>query len=223
VSSQNVPLIQFGDCVRAIASTGLDLVGFEDLEDAGLRALAGFDSIVSWYGTNRPDFREAVADLPFVFHPALPADRSQHAVDFYLSQVGGPVGAVPRIAYPREKGEFIAMHPFSGSASKNWPLENFHALAGMFDIPVHFCHDRFETLDQLAAWLACARVFVGNDSGITHLAAAVGTPVVAIFRTTDPAVWAPRGSDVVVLQDPDVDEVRRAVETVCEKFNSGHG
>jgi ADP-heptose:LPS heptosyltransferase len=41
-------------------------------------------------------------------------------------------------------------------------------------------------------------MYVGNDSGITHLAAAVGTPVLALFGPTDPTVWAPRGANVTV-------------------------
>ena len=39
-------------------------------------------------------------------------------------------------------------------------------------------------------------LYIGNDSGITHLAAAVGTPVLALFGPTDPEVWAPRGPHV---------------------------
>ena len=58
---------------------------------------------------------------------------------------------------------------------------------------------RFENLYDLACWLASARVYIGNDSGITHLAAAVGTPVVAIFGPTDPVVWAPRGKDISLV------------------------
>src|SRR5674476_1158977 len=50
---------------------------------------------------------------------------------------------------------------------------------------------RIDDLYELACWLAKARVFIGNDSGITHLAAAVGTPVLALFGPTDPEVWAP--------------------------------
>jgi ADP-heptose:LPS heptosyltransferase len=37
---------------------------------------------------------------------------------------------------------------------------------------------------KLEGWLATARLYIGNDSGITHLAAAVGTPVVALFGPT---------------------------------------
>ena len=73
---------------------------------------------------------------------------------------------------------------------------------------------RFDDLYELAQWLARARLYIGNDSGITHLAAAVGTPVVAVFGPTDPAVWGPRGDHVRVVHRaggwPSVDEVLAA-------------
>ena len=55
---------------------------------------------------------------------------------------------------------------------------------------------RIDDLYELACWLAGAGLYIGNDSGITHLAAAVGTPVLAFFGPTDPEVWAPRGPHV---------------------------
>ncbi|HSE95533.1 MAG TPA: glycosyltransferase family 9 protein, partial [Methylomirabilota bacterium] len=55
------------------------------------------------------------------------------------------------------------------------------------------------TLPQLAALLAAARGYVGNDSGPTHLAAAVGCPTLALFGPSDPGVWAPHGAHVRVL------------------------
>jgi len=58
---------------------------------------------------------------------------------------------------------------------------------------------RIENLYELGCWLATASLYIGNDSGITHLAAAVGVPVVAIFGPTDPAVWTPRGGRVRVV------------------------
>jgi ADP-heptose:LPS heptosyltransferase len=77
---------------------------------------------------------------------------------------------------------------------------------------------RIDNLYELACWLATARVYIGNDSGITHLAAAVGTPVVAIFGPTDPAVWAPRGDRARVvsgsLADISVERVLNAVASV---------
>jgi heptosyltransferase III len=204
VASQNVPLIRFADKVRGIASTGLDLAGLEiPGEPAVLAELSPFDSIVSWYGANRPEFRAAVAHLPFEFHHALPTDGNLHAVDFYLQQVGAPLGTAPRIPCRREPRGFVAVHPFSGSPKKNWPLENFLAVTRQLPFPVHYCEGpnslHIENLYDLGCWLASARFYLGNDSGISHLAAAVGTPVYVFFGPTDPNVWAPRGKHVHVL------------------------
>ena len=186
VALQNVPLIRFADQVRAISATGLDLVS---ITAPPMPELSSFDSIVSWYGTARPEFREAVAHLPFAFHAALPTG-DMHAVDFYMHQVGGPQGAVPRIRCPRRKAGFVAIHPFSGSPAKNWPLERFRAVSRSLPRPVQFCAGPDEALENavriadlfdLAHWLAEADLYIGNDSGISHLAAAVGTPVFALF------------------------------------------
>ncbi|MGH2669848.1 MAG: glycosyltransferase family 9 protein, partial [bacterium] len=54
-------------------------------------------------------------------------------------------------------------------------------------------------LRRLAALLEAARVFVGNDSGPSHLAAALGCPTLVLFGPTDPAVWAPVGDRVTTL------------------------
>jgi heptosyltransferase-2 len=219
-ASANLPLIRFADRTRAIAATGLDLLGVTESDPRLMAELAGFDSIVSWYGSGRPDFRELVrqARLPFTFLPALPlACSGTHATDYYLEQAR-PLGAcasdgVPRIPCPTPRDNFAVIHPFSGSAKKNWPLERFRELArGLAAVlPVRWCAGpeealedaaRFSDLYELAGWLASARLYIGSDSGITHLAAAVGTPVVALFGPTDPKVWAPRGPRVGVAATP---------------------
>jgi ADP-heptose:LPS heptosyltransferase len=56
------------------------------------------------------------------------------------------------------------------------------------------------SLVEVAAVLSRCRGYVGNDSGITHLAAALGVPTVALFGPTDPAVWSPRGRQVIILR-----------------------
>jgi ADP-heptose:LPS heptosyltransferase len=190
-----LPLIRFADGTRAIADTGLDLVGVTN-DDRALRALAEFDSIYSWYGTNRPEFRDAVRNFPFTFFPALPP----------------PAAGIPRIPVPQlPKEDFAVIHPFASSPRKRWPLESFREVAQDLDVPVRWCAGpeevledatRFDDLYDLGCWLARARLFIGNDSGIAHLAAAVGTPVVAIFLSTDPLVWAPRGEHAKVLENP---------------------
>ena len=219
VAGPNVPLVRFAGRVRPIASTGIDLLGVTDPPERLLRELMGFDEIVSWYGANRPEFRELTASLslPFTFHRALPiadciVEAGLHATDFYLRQVRAPLGGIPVIPCESTRENFAVIHPFSGSARKNWPLEKFRAVARGLEqrMPVHWCAGeedpplggavRIADLYELACWLGKAQLYIGNDSGITHLAAAVGTPVLALFGPTDPAVWAPRGPHVRVCR-----------------------
>lgn len=216
-TARNVPLVRFADLARSIPSTGLDLLGIAEPPGSLLDNLRTFDSIVSWYGANRPEFREFVAELalPFTFFHALPPDGAgMHATDYYLEQARQLVtctsDGVPRIKCEARREEYAIIHPFSGSKAKNWPLERFQELARALEwgLPVRWCAGpedpplpgavRIDDLYELACWLATARLYVGNDSGITHLAAAVGTPVLALFGPTDPAVWAPRGPNVQV-------------------------
>jgi len=56
------------------------------------------------------------------------------------------------------------------------------------------------SLVQLASVLEGCRLFIGNDSGISHMAAALGLPTLAIFGPTDHRVWSPRGEKVEVVR-----------------------
>ncbi len=58
------------------------------------------------------------------------------------------------------------------------------------------------SLPVLAGVLSHAKMFVGHDSGVTHLAALLGIPTIAIFGPTDPERWAPLGSHVTVIKSP---------------------
>ncbi len=232
VRSEVAPLVLFADCVRSIASTGLDRMGLDGVYPPPelVALLRSFDSIVSWYGSNREEFRAQMSQfsVPIRFLDALPpAGESIHAADFFLKQAGCSGVAVPRILCPpAPASDFAVIHPFSGSPRKNWPLERYRELALRLDMPVRWCAGpeeqldeavRIDNLQELASWLSTARLYIGNDSGITHLAAAVGVPVVAIFGPTDPAVWAPRGDRVRVvsgnLDDISVERVLKSVVT----------
>jgi ADP-heptose:LPS heptosyltransferase len=220
-----VPLIRVADRVCPLASTGIDTFAVGDIEsEEGLiRRLRGFDSIVSWYGANRPEFREALANLgvPCQFHAALPpADYAGHTTDFFAQQVGAPCGLIPRIridgSAPRET---VVIHPFSGSALKNWPLVLYQDLAARLPYAVEWTAGpeeelpgatRFANLGDLAAWLKGARLYIGNDSGITHLAAACGVPTLTLFGPLSPKTWEPRGENVVVLREPLMESVLNA-------------
>src|ERR1019366_4359328 len=221
-AARMVPLFPFMPMkgrARPISSTGLDLLGGTEVPTGLIETLREFDSIISWYGANRPEFRETVAALgiPFTFLDALPPEGvGLHATDFYLEQVRGIAecrsDGIPRIESQVARGDYAVIHPFSGSARKNWPLAKFRELAEKLErvMPVKWCAGeedpplagavRIDNLGELACWLAKARMYIGNDSGITHLAAAVGTPVLALFGPTDPAVWGPRGENVRIAR-----------------------
>ncbi|MEY4705420.1 MAG: hypothetical protein RL042_1625 [Nitrospirota bacterium] len=119
---------------------------------------------------------------------------------------------------------YVVIHPGSGSAHKCAAPETFSAVvAAIQDFgatpvilegpadrePVEHllqsCVNRpvvLKDLDLLtvAAVLARARLFVGQDSGVTHLAGLIGIRTVALFGPTDPARWAPSGAHVTVVQ-----------------------
>jgi hypothetical protein len=209
-ASRNVPLARFADAAASIATTRLDLLEI-DPPARLIGRLRRFDEIVSWYGANRREFRDTVErlDLPFRFLPALP-DGSCHAVDFFVAQVTAPSPSrhCPVLPVPNCELRGAVIHPFASNPAKRWPLDRFREVARLLPVPVQWCAGPDETLDEamriddlyeLACWLAGARVYIGNDSGIAHLAAAVGTPVVALFGPANPAVWAPRGPKVTVL------------------------
>ncbi len=131
----------------------------------------------------------------------------------------------------------VAIHPGSGSPKKIWPLDRFLALAGRLvqagHTPVFIAGEadsnltpgiraRFSDspllegygLVELASILSCMPRYVGNDSGITHLAAALGIAVVVLFGRSNPERWGPRGPNVSILQAPDGNLARLDVDQV---------
>src|SRR2546421_9228967 len=188
VAEQKVPLIRFADAVHSLGSTGLDMLEFADAPKL-VERLRSFDSIISWYGSTRPEFRDTVnrLGLPFRFLPALPANKG-HAIDFYLNQVEAseprPLGSVLLGPASHLREDHAVIHPFASSPQKRWPLDKFREVARRLKMAVRWCAGpeedlpeavRMNNLYDLACWLARARLYIGNDSGISHLAAAVGT------------------------------------------------
>jgi len=169
----------------------------------------------------------------------FPSQRT-HIVDYHLSLFSGNAFSEedrqPRIAsvqgtipVPRDT---VALHPGSGGPGKNWPFSGFTVLAGLLsragytvrwiigpaeeDLALPFAAEAWRNtpLADLAAALRDCRLFVGNDSGVSHLAAAAGCATVALFGATDPGVWAPRGPRVRVLQAPGATMSALSAETV---------
>jgi len=215
--SEVLPLLPYP--THSIEGSGITLLGIQPPSSSLIAALSQFDQVHSWYGANREDFREALTQIhPKVcFHAALPDVDSLHAADFFSYQVGAPLPAIPEITVAPHPSRLVLIHPFSGSARKNWSLESFQTLARWLEstgravqflaAPHQYLPGALviDCLGELASRLAGASLYIGNDTGITHLAAAAGANTLAIFGPTDPAVWSPRGPRVQVLHSPDLD------------------
>lgn len=130
------------------------------------------------------------------------------------------------------KAPRVALHPGSGSPRKNWSweswlevvkgiqkvhpkmellvtsgeaemerIEKFYELLSLSSIP-------FQPLANQSLAVAAKKIgecdlYLGNDSGISHLAAATGVPAIVLFGPSEPKVWAPQNPGTVILQSPD--------------------
>lgn len=124
---------------------------------------------------------------------------------------------------------YWALHPGAGKRQNIWPPDRFAAVAarvagaGTPVLVLHGPSDRQElaafqetlnlpphaapvvvtppiSVGTGAALIAGAGRFLCNDTGVMHVAGAVGTPTLALFGVTDPAIWKPPGDQVVTLR-----------------------
>lgn len=159
------------------------------------------------------------------FAPKIfPSKQDRHRAEAFLGGLTPPL---------------IALHPGSGSAQKNWPLQNWielgNHLLGNFGASLVIISgesDESQTrqlekiwpdprvrfaknlpLTDLAAVLENT-IFIGHDSGISHLAAATGARCILLFGPTDPAVWAPLNHNAQIIHAPNDDLRQLDVEFV---------
>ncbi len=161
-----------------------------------------------------------------ILYPA-PEDR-----EFAARFVGGVGG---------RGAPLVALHPGSGGERKNWPVERWLALtrwlAALEPAPYLLlvggeadrqrlaalteAHPSIRVasdlpLSALAAVLARCDLFIGHDSGISHLAAAAQARCILLFGPTDPDIWAPANPGVRVLRAPAAALDNLSLETVQE-------
>ena len=144
----------------------------------------------------------------------------------------------------QESRPVVALHPGSGGSAKRWPPERFAELAwrliagGYWVLLVEGPADMHVTaavqaalgtgkadevriarrlgIGALAALLRRCAAYVGNDSGVSHLAALAGMPTLALFGPSDPARWAPLGPQVRVVRGPEGDLAALETSVVWE-------
>ena len=149
-------------------------------------------------------------------------------------------------------GRWLAVHPGSGSSAKNWPCAKWTEMLERLakETTLYFLliggeaerdylkrladtlpSNRIKLmqnvpLTEVARWIASCQVFVGHDSGISHLAAAVGVPSLILWGKTTEAVWRPKAGVMTLLRDDrgldflDVELVIRHIEQLIGKKNT---
>ncbi len=158
----------------------------------------------------------------------LRVDRTVHTAEHLASAMfflGAPVGEIPRAklfpatsAAPAIEPASAIIHAIAATPGKTWTAANFLAVAaylaqcGLSPVfigapgedltPFRQYRTLQSSLSDVKSLLAAAALFVGNDSGPAHMAAAFGVPSVVIFGPSDPAIWGPwRTTGVVVAAD----------------------
>jgi ADP-heptose:LPS heptosyltransferase len=147
----------------------------------------------------------------------LGIERKAHTAEHLASAMfylGVPLCDIPRAnvgqALPpaNPTPPYAILHPFSTSPDKTWPAASFAAVAehlertGLAPVIIGGPSDDFSPfcrwctvpgapLAEIKSLLSSASLFIGNDSGPAHMAAAFGLPVVVIFSASDPDIWGP--------------------------------
>lgn len=183
--------------------------------------------------------------------PLVSLNISVHHAEIYPRLNFRPHDHESARPYLSGEGDWIALHPGSGGKSKNWPLDCWReALRGTasefpqakFLIISGEAEEEMDAFTQslalpasqarnlplpvLGAALARCRLFLGHDSGISHLAAGTGCPSLLLFGPTDPYVWAPSNPGVQVIraasgemEDISVSMVERALAATLRTSN----
>jgi len=173
------------------------------------------ESLAGLFNTHSAPFWEAEGPFLLRYHAAL-AKRWPDLPPMPFADYD------PGIAIPRPGGPYICLMPGSTWPSKAWPTEHFAAVSSLarregMDIVVLGTPNEREicqavagdqalnlcgrtNLKEAAAWLRGAWGAIGNDSGLSHLAAACGTPIVALYGATDPGGSTPWGPKTLGLK-----------------------
>ncbi|HEV2047447.1 MAG TPA: glycosyltransferase family 9 protein [Chthoniobacterales bacterium] len=177
-----------------------------------------------------------------------PSSEDRHFAEKLLGNLHPPSPSSPRDESVRlaDRTGIVAFHPGSGSESKNWPTQNWIDLgnrllaSGDFHGSIVIVsgeadEDQIRQLEPIwgNARVAFAKnlplphlaavlehtIFIGHDSGISHLAAAAGANCILLFGPSDPAIWAPIGENVRVLRVPNGDLCRLDVDLVQDALD----
>jgi len=214
------------------------------LPEPATRALSGAHTVVSFLADEQSvwanEVRRLIADVNLLtLSTSAPDDFPDHITGFLLSQLSKSLPAQTGMSQilksiaergllaSRAPGDYLLIHPGSGSPAKNWPAERFCQLARQLkesgrsvrvilgDVELERWPKEtisaFESgaqivrpanLLELYSQIVGASALIGNDSGPAHLAGIVGIPTVTLFASEKTMRWRPLGPRVHALEGP---------------------
>lgn len=164
-------------------------------------------------------------------------ERPVHTAEHLASAMfwmGVPQREIPRAklaagSSPSDFGNYAVIHPYASLPEKTWPAQRFVAvaqemreqmgleplfLAGPGEDPAPFAEFRVwrnAPIEELKNLMSGASLFIGNDSGPAHVAAAFGVPVVVLFGPSNPVTWAPWKTEArVITSREDIGRIQTA-------------
>lgn len=175
-------------------------------------------------------------------------DRKVHTAEhlasamFFLGVSATEIPPARLFASPAGRsGPYAVVHPMASAADKTWPAANFLRVAehlekrlGIEPVFIGAAGESLQafhqypvlsgaSLEEIKSLIAEASLFIGNDSGPAHMAAAFGLPTVVLFGSSDSDIWHPWRTESMVLRSPQgiasipVSDVSRASERLLSR------
>lgn len=201
---------------------------------------------------SRAKFRAGFAHhrYSFVYSHKIPTaqqilgvSRRVHTAEHLASAtfwLGVPKQEIPRARLivadpPPDRRPYAVIHPFAARPDKAWPVARFLEVARNLNLDPIFLagptddltpFENFQTAREslriTKSLISGASLFIGNDSGPAHIAAAFGIPVVVLFGPSDPVTWAPWRTESQILISPQISEISTAqVLSAVESLQGG--
>lgn len=194
--------------------------------------------------TDEPDRHQTLRNLDFAKPLGIASSNLALEISFSLEEQNSVYPPLVINKLLVERSRYIFYHPGAGKPANRWPASRFAQVAnelgrepdvvtwiieGPMDrlpveemlqhvvVPYVLLRDRW--IRDVAMWLSLADLVITNDTGIMHVAAGVGAPVLSLFGPTSPEQWAPigeknrfirgKGGDINALDPGDVIELAK--------------
>src|SRR6266446_779894 len=219
-----IRLRSLGDCVLTTPALDILKQSRPDLrvavvvEDRFAPVFEGNDSVAALLPPSIPALREWQPRLCLNLHGGSRSAEHLASAIFYLGARSTQIPRARLSGVTRANSKpYAVIHPIASQPAKTWPAARFLEVAAYLDMEPVFIAGPGEDLSAFRKYrtlagaplaeiknlLANASLFVGNDSGPAHMAAAFGLPVVVLFGSSNVDVWRPWKTSSEVLSSPD--------------------